>query len=57
MHLNAKKILYLRDLAHTQQDQEAALADLKLKLSALGKLEILKKVPKQERINTKPLLA
>lgn len=55
--LNARKIQYLRDLANTEKDHEAALADLKKKLSSLSKLEIVKKVPKSDRIATKPLLA
>ena len=54
---NARKIQYLRDLEHAKGDQEAALADLKKKLSNLSKLEIVKKVPKQDRKETKQLLA
>ena len=53
----ARKVLFLRDLAHTNNDNEAALAALKVKLSSLSKLEILKKVPKKDRIATKTLLA
>ena len=56
IYLNARKIQYLRDLDHTKSDQEAALADLKKKLSSLSKLEIVKKVPKNQRIATKPLI-
>ena len=57
VYRNAVKIQYLRDLANTKSDQDAALADLKKKLSSLSKLEIVKKVPKNERIATKPLLS
>ena len=57
MHLNARKIQSLRSLIHTKTDQESALVDLKKKLSALQKLEVVKKVPKQNRVATKPLLA
>ena len=46
VYRNALKIQYLRDLANAKTDQEAALADLKKKLSSLSKLEIVKKVPK-----------
>ena len=55
--LNARKIQYLRDLANTQKDHEAALADLKKKLSSLSKLYIVQKVPQSDRIKKKPLLA
>ena len=37
----ARKVFFLRDLAHTNNDNQAALADLKKKLSTLSKLEIL----------------
>ena len=46
----------MRDLVHIKSDQEAALGDLKKKLSSLGKLEIVKKIPKQNRVVAKPLL-
>ena len=54
---NARKVQYLRDLNNIKSDQDAALVDLKKKLSALSKLEIVQKVPKQDRIIGKPLLA
>ena len=57
VYYNAKKVQYLRDLSNTKIDQDAALADLKKKLSSLSKLEIVQKVPKQDRIIGKPLLA
>ena len=56
IYRNALKIQYLRDLDHAKSDQEAALVDLKKKLSSLSKLEILKKVPKNERFVTKPII-
>ena len=45
VYRNAVKIQYLRDLANTKSDQDAVLTDLKKKLNALSKLEIIKKVP------------
>ena len=44
-------------MSNTKIGQDAALADLKKKLSSLSKLEIVQKVPKQDRIIGKPLLA
>ena len=57
VYLNARKVQYLRDLNNIKADQDAALADLKKKLSSLSKLEIIQKVPKQDRTIGKPILA